>query len=230
MSGCSAVKAPTVDPHPFDKTLRRDGAHSAILGAIGWKQSDGLGFERQATPAWQFDVFNASSLEINQSVEAGLKELKVSVKDLADIAAKSGYTSTKQYRLTTLQIREPLRLAREVDGAIKNDAQVRGLLSNPSTRIVTSIVTIADSKLADAVSANLGVKGTGKTGSGPLAVSFDFGGGSKYELKIADGAVVLYALSRLCWDADGNLVTLKVDGPKADDCPTGFKSARPATK
>lgn len=235
LAGCMSIPAVlSSDAAELEPGQRSRGAPNAILGSVGEKRrEEGSWFERQRVPQWKsVAVHTASVVSINKATQVRLGELGVTADALTQAKIKAGWNETDEAKLTTLQIMDPSALAEEIETQVKTDPKLASILSLDNARIVTSVTTIVDHKLASELDASLDVKASVSklTGADDVAVSLDIGGARKRQIKIGDGTVILYRLARLCWSPDRKLVALRIDyEKKSDPCPPGTGDRLPAS-
>lgn len=232
LAGCVPRQPTFSAPKQTEKAgpaMRDGGAGDALLGSIGTKRNDGKGsyFEGRYVPNIPFEAHISSELTVDDSLDAGIRGLGFDVADFGSAKAKAGAISTSKYKIVTLRVQSPFSMAWDLNEVIKKDPKLKAALDGEGLRVVTSVSRIYDSSLANTIEASISGK-TAITKSDKLGnLDFDIGGKSAFTLKIGDGTTVLYRLSRLCWDTQGELKDLKLDGAGPDKCPNGWVEKRP---
>lgn len=228
---CISCKTPLAPRPGDDSTIswfapgtRLYGASDAMLGALGRKRRIGDGeafFERVTIPAWNsLEVYNAGTVTVTQEQIARLKELGLSAETLGAINAKLGRQTTSNFKMVQFQIRDPQRLASEIDRVLNEDGRLAGVLSESGIRIITSIWVVFDQQATSNLEAAAGATATlTKVANENVELKVDTEFQNNYKVKIGDGTIVAYQFARLCWSRNGSLFTLIRDVQQRDVCP-----------
>lgn len=214
---------------------RAAGAGDAVLGAVGVKRyGESTWFERTHSPRWNAaGVHEAAVLSLDSKLSAKLSELGVGAQALGQARVSAGIDATEEAKLALLQVTDPSALAREIQALASADPAFANLLAGRDSRVITAVGVVVSQKAAQTLSLDLSAatrtsrSASAASAPGAASASLQAGALLSSSFAVSPGSVLLYRMSRLCWDQHQALVLLRVDAKGADDCPAGLSSVRP---
>lgn len=237
--GYSAWKSREMDRFlaEYLPSTRPGGAGDAVLGAIGVKRyGESTWFERTQAPRWSdIGVHQAAVLSLDNKLSAKLKELGVGAQSVGQARVSAGIDAAEEAKLALLQVADPSALAREIQALASADPAFASLVAARDSRVITAVGVVVSHKAAQTLSLDLSAatrtnrSASAASGPGAASASLQAGALLSSTFAVSPGSVLLYRMSRLCWDKNQALVLLRVDAKGADDCPAGLSSARPGS-
>lgn len=192
----------------------------ALLGAYGTasRGTNGTYFFTRQSPG------DFKSVESFMAVSADVATSDSALGN-AGIANFGGYETAKVssnvYRVTSVQVKDPEALLRELRARMAADPAFRAVLVRGDTRVITAVAYFLNHQAATEFTQSAEIKLVDVAG-----FEVSYGSGSSKTVKLQDFTTVAYRASMLCWDGDGNLQQIAHDRPdQASACPSGLTNA-----
>ena len=209
LSGCQYITFQGVK-------YRNGGAHSASLGSLGIVRTElNHIFEPQATPNWK-NINVIKVAEFTSSYTTGYHIVgEVKRGELNNFTSKNDGNSTSSGIKHIFEIKDKSKLIAQINN---NERLKKKLLSNKNYRIITSTMHV----FSHSYSQNFSSKNSVDFKLNNNKVTGRANGYRGKTLDIADGTIIGYQYSRVCWKKD-KAIMLLVDRPGPDSCKNAIK-------
>lgn len=207
---------------------RTKGASDAILASYGLRRKREHNYERQGRKEWANVVpYKASTREVN----AKEYDRIIATARKGRGEGKINYDREKQatYKIVEVQVEDLRVFAEEINKSIVTDESFAKFLKiGSSVRFITAVLLVFDHETSQ--NFKVGVEIEAKLLTGPSG-GLEILRGSQEQIKVADGNVIGFRMSRLCWDNDETVGLLLVDEKGSDrkECEDfGYSERHPA--